>query len=306
MDRLSQYQLEDQEDDTVKVLHTLLQHLPEGGKENPQHTMNNSSITDDQLNKLATYAKPALRRSRLSGIRQISSRVLFCLIIVLSLQSLQEALVNQIEHLHRNHKLRSKPRLLKPRRDGAHQSLKLLGHLVHMIVVREAAFLWCKQVGWRQRSFNIRCTKRSHEVSVFRSESIELLAHRKGHVALDRKQLGVYGEATVPWVDPVCLGIGRIHGPFLQEFVRAKIAKSGVGLEFIGEREVLRKDFWTESWVTTDSSGVLVCYSLARIGIASVGVITLLVIISIEVHLDIGKRAVTTYSVSLGLIRSDK
>jgi hypothetical protein len=175
-----------------------------------------------------------------------------------------------------------------------------------MIVVREAAFLRRKQVGWRQRSFNIRRTKRSHEVSVFRSESIELLAHRKCHVALDRKRLGVDRKTTVPWVDPVCLGVGCIQGPFLQEFIRAEIAKSGVGLEFVGEREVLRKDFWTESWVTADSSGVLVGYSLAGIWIASVGIITLLVNISIEVRLDIGKRAVTTYTVSLGLIRSDR
>lgn len=54
MDSLSQYKLKDREDDTVKVLRALLQHLPEDGKKNLQQTINNSSITDDQLNKLAS------------------------------------------------------------------------------------------------------------------------------------------------------------------------------------------------------------------------------------------------------------
>jgi hypothetical protein len=150
-----------------------------------------------------------------------------------------------------------------------------------MIVVWEAAVFRRKQIGWRQRSLNIRRAQRCHEVSVFRSESVKLLAYRKGHVALDGKLLGIDSESTVPWVDPVCLRVGRIQRPLLQELVGAKIAKSGVSLEFIGEREVLGEFFWTKSWITADSSFILVGYSLARIGVTSVGVITFLLFISI-------------------------
>ncbi|KAJ5294037.1 hypothetical protein N7508_008858 [Penicillium antarcticum] len=72
MDRLSQYQSKGHDDDTVKVLRALLQHLPEDAKKNLVCTIGNPSITDDQLNKLPT----SLAAGLLYALKNLRSWVL--------------------------------------------------------------------------------------------------------------------------------------------------------------------------------------------------------------------------------------
>lgn len=84
-----------------------------------------------------------------------------------------------------------------------------------MVVVREATVLRREEIGRRQCSLNIGCTKWRQEFPCLGTESVQLLADAEGNVSKDRDLLGGCDESIAIGVDPVRFWVCGIDGPFL-------------------------------------------------------------------------------------------